>query len=267
MRAISVEDVKQFRQSLDQEGYAVIRNVVSKDHLDEFNALLADEYARAKTTNKLFDGGGSLSGHLNCFPGEQSRFIYEDILDYGIVEVARAIDPVKAEIVRPTLNYNLPNSVAQFYHMDGLFTDPFLICNVAVVDTDLDNGAIDVLPGTNRRFYKFWRYAVERKYRLSTRLCLERGDVLLRMSTLWHRGMPNRTTVPRPMMSLTFGEQGTPTGDPFVHNDGNVEFYPNWFKTDRLGRLRERIFVTMPWTDSTFRFARSIFSNKGYSSW
>ena len=48
----------------------------------------------------------------------------------------------------------------QHYHSDGLYMEEFLICNVAVVDTDLENGAIDVLPGTNREFYKFWRYAV-----------------------------------------------------------------------------------------------------------
>jgi hypothetical protein len=50
-------------------------------------------------------------------------------------------------------------------------------------------------------------------------------------------------------------------------NGGGVEFYANWYKTDRLGQLRERVFVTAPWTDSAFRFGRSLFSNKGYSSW
>ena len=58
------------------------------------------------------------------------------------------------------MNFNLPGSVAQHYHMDGLYPEEFLICNIAVVDTDLVNGAIDVLPGTNREFYKFWRYAL-----------------------------------------------------------------------------------------------------------
>jgi ectoine hydroxylase-related dioxygenase (phytanoyl-CoA dioxygenase family) len=266
MRVISVADVQELKQSIEQDGYAIVRNVVAKDQLTDFAAMLAEQYNQAKASNELFQGGGSLSGHLNCFPGEQSRFVYDSVLEHGIVEVARAIDPVKAEIVRPTLNYNLPNSVAQFYHMDGVFTEPFLICNIAVIDTDLTNGAIDVLPGTNRQFYKFWRYAVERKYRLTTRVCLEQGDVLLRMSTLWHRGMPNKSALPRPMMSLTFGEAGTPAGDPFAVNDGNVEFYPNWYSTDRIGQLRERVFVTVPWTDSAFRFGRSLVSNKGYSS-
>jgi hypothetical protein len=165
------------------------------------------------------------------------------------------------------MNYNLPGSVAQHYHSDGLYTEEFLICNVAVVDTDLDNGAIDVLPGTHRRFYKFWRYAVERKYRLTTRVPLRCGDVILRKSTVWHRGMPNHTATPRPMMAITFGEDGAPDGDPFAVNDGAPYFFPNWYAPTRLGRLRERAYVAAPITYSAYRFVRSLYGNKGYSSW
>jgi len=50
-------------------------------------------------------------------------------------------------------------------------------------------------------------------------------------------------------------------------NGGEVEFYPNWYTTNRAGQIRERVFVTMPWTDSAYRFARSLVSDKGYSSW
>ena len=75
------------------------------------------------------------------------------------------------------------------------------------------------------------------------------------------------TAEPRPLMSLTFGEEGAPTGDPFMNNGGQVEFYPNWFRTNRLGQLRERTVVAMPWTYSTYRFMRSLYGNRGYSSW
>jgi hypothetical protein len=266
MPVLSEADMRGVHQSLETDGYAVIRNVVSKGRLTDFDAMLSEEYERAMRAG-LFKGGGTVSGHLNCFPGVASRFIYDEIAEKGIVDLVRALDPTMVEDVRPTLNYNLPGSVAQFYHMDGIYTQPFLICNVAVVDTDIANGAIDLLPGTNRRFYRFCRYAVERKYRLTTRVSMEQGDVLLRMSTLWHRGMPNTTCTPRPMMSLTFGEGVGGDGDRFMMNGGGVEFYANWYKTDRLGQLRERVFVTAPWTDSAFRFGRSLFSNKGYSSW
>jgi len=267
MQALSPDDVRTVRRSLEVDGFAVLRGVVSKSCLEEFNRVLTDEFEQASANGKLFKGGGTLSGHLNCYPGAGSRAIYDEVAEHGIVDMIRDIDPAKAEDVRPTLNYNLPGSVALFYHMDGLYVQPFIICNVAVVDTDLENGALDVLPGTNRRFYRFCRFAAERKYRLTTRVCLEQGDVVLRLSTTWHRGMPNKTSAPRPMFSLTFGEGVPCEGDPFMRNGGEIEFYPNWYKTDRLGRIRERIFVSAPWTDSAFRFGRSLFSDRGYESW
>ena len=117
-----------------------------------------------------FKGGGLVSGHLNCFPGEGSRFVYDELRDRGVLDLVRSYRPDLADTLRATLNLNLPGSVAQHYHIDDAYLSEFLICNVAVVDTDLTNGAIDVLPGTNREFYRFWRYALERKYRLTTRV-------------------------------------------------------------------------------------------------
>ncbi len=186
-------EVQEFGRRLDRDGYVIFRDVVSKERLAELDRIVVEEFDRARAANELFEGGGSLSGHLNCFPGESARFVHDELAAAGILDLVRAVRPDIADSVRATMNFNLPGSVAQHYHMDGLYTKDFLICNVAVVDTDLVNGAIDVLPGTNREFYKFWRYAIERKYRLSTRVPMARGDVIVRKSTLWHRGMPNRT--------------------------------------------------------------------------
>jgi glycosyltransferase involved in cell wall biosynthesis len=266
MRVLESNDVDEFRRALDEDGYVVIRDVVSKDRLADLAADLTTEYERLRLANEMFEGGGSLSGHLNCFPGEQSRFVWKDLEAAGIADLVRAVRPDIADSVRATMNFNLPGSVAQHYHMDGLYVGEFLICNVAVVDTDLQNGAIDVLPGSNREFWKFWRYAVHRVYRRTTRLPLEQGDVVVRKSTLWHRGMPNYSKAPRPMMAITFGEMADLDADPFMHNDGKPEFFPNWYGTDRLGRLREQTFVKAPITYSAWRFARSLYGNKGYAS-
>jgi hypothetical protein len=184
-----------------------------------------------------------------------------------VVDLVRSYRPDIADSVRPTLNFNLPGSVPQHYHMDDAFLKEFLICNVGVVDTDLVNGAIDVLPGTNQRYYEFWRYALQRKYRLSTRIPMEVGDVLVRKSTLWHRGMPNRSSTPRPMMAITFGEIDDPADDPWATNGGEIEFYANWFRTSRIGRLREKTFVRAPITYSTYRFVTSLYGKRGYATW
>ncbi len=263
---LSPEQITDILGHLDSEGVVVLRDVVPKEPLERFSEQLLDEYERVKSSGALFDGGGTIMGHLNCFPGAQSRFVFDHITDFGILDVAAARDPVAAKYPRPTLNFNLPNSRAQHYHMDGLYTGEFLICNIAVVDTDIENGAFDVLPGTNREFLKFWQYAVERKYRLSTRVPLEQGDAILRLSTTWHRGTPNVTDTPRPMMAVTFGELGPTSGDPFAINGGEVEFYPNWYGTSRIGQVRERTERVAPITYSAYRFARSLWGNKGYDS-
>ncbi len=266
-RTLTAPEIEDAMASLDEDGYAVIRGAIDSAALQDFADHLHGEYDRAGDEGRLFDGGGSLTGHLNCFPGRASRFVYDAIAENGILDIVKARTPDRLDQMRVTTNYNLPASKVQHFHSDGLYTDAFLICNVAVVDTDLENGAIDMIPGTHKRFYKFWRYAIERKFRQSTRIPMQQGDVLLRMSTTWHRGMPNHTDRARPMMSLTFGEASAPEGDPFGVNDGEVLFFPNWYGTDRRAQLQERAFVAMPWLYSTLRFTRSLVGNKGYSSW
>ena len=108
MGVLSKVDIDQLRRQLADDGYAVVRDVVSKEKLADLTASLTDEYELRKSSGELFQGGGSLSGHLNCFPGAQSCFVFDDLRDYGIVELASAVEPGAEEQVRITLNWNLP---------------------------------------------------------------------------------------------------------------------------------------------------------------
>ena len=249
MTAFSKTDLETFRETYAEQGYLVLRGVVSRDELAKLKAQIFEAFEEAKCSGQLFSGGGNISGHLNCFPGSQSRFAFDALKGAGVVDLVEDLYRKPMDL-RVSSNFNLPGSVAQHYHQDGVFAEDFMIANGAVVDTDRVNGAIDVLPGTHKRFYEFWRYAIQQKYKLSTRLPLSAGDVLIRTSRLWHRGMPNNSAAPRPMLAFTFGEK--------------VD--PNWFRPDFLGRLRERTFVTAPMTYSAYRFARSLIGQKGYEA-
>jgi hypothetical protein len=261
-------DLEQIRKSFAENGYYVFKNVVSKPKLDDIRAQVLGEYERLSRSNGFLAGGGRISGHLNCSPGEAARFAYDTLCEHGIIDAAKAILPRAAGPLRVGCNLNLPGSVEQHYHVDGLFLEDFMIVNVAAVDTVVENGAIDVLPGTHRRFYKYWRFAFERPYRNSTRLPLSQGDVLIRTSNLWHRGMPNFTATPRPMLAFTLGEKPDQSGrDPFQANGGKITFEANWYSDDFLGRLRERTFVKAPFTYNAWRFVRSLYGNKGYAGW
>jgi hypothetical protein len=259
MRSLSV-DLGDVPAALQDDGYVVLPEVVSSVRLNQLSTQLADAYARAEK----FKGGGSITGHLNCFPGPGAGPVYEELVDAGVVETILRYRAGKNNAIRPTLNYNLPGSVAQHWHIDGLYVDDFVICNVAVVDTVINNGAIDLLPGTNRQYLPYWKWSLQRTSRLSTRVEMKQGDVLLRKSNLWHRGMPNKSTTPRPMLSITFGEASAPERDPF---GGDVRFYPNWYNTSRLGILRERAFVAAPFSYSAYRFAKSLRGQRGHASY
>ena len=124
--------------------------------------LIAAHNERAKQSGMLFSGGGQLSGHLNCFPGEAARFAYQSLKDRGIIDVIRAISTVPIREPNVGCNFNLPGSVTQHYHMDRTFRNEFMIANIAVIDTDLVNGAIDVIPGTHKDFYPYWKFALGR---------------------------------------------------------------------------------------------------------
>jgi hypothetical protein len=88
---------------------------------------------------------------------------------------------------------------------------------------------------------------------------LPRGDTLLRISTLWHRGMPSPGATARPMLAFTWKHGGTSAVDPYAASDGDIAFFPNRYATDLLGRLRERAFVSAPRVSKAYRAVRSFF--------
>jgi hypothetical protein len=224
----------------------------------ELHRALAEEFERASQSGALFSGGGLVSGHLNCFPGSGARFAYDTLESTGVIDLLKTLHPKVTRMPNVGCNFNLPGSHSQHYHTDRPFARDFIIANVAVVDTVIENGAIDVVPGTQKRFYKYTRFVLERRHRDSVRVPMQCGDVLIRNSNLWHRGMTNKTAVPRPMLAMTWEDGGSNEPDPFAANGGKIRFLPNWFRPTRVGRLRERLFVKVPITYTAFRLARSL---------
>jgi len=261
---MSRAELDAYRRAFLEDGYVVIKNVVPREGLAEVHEKIASEYARQKANGTLFNGGGGVSGHLNCFPGEAARFAYEALIRRGVVDLVREIAPKSVREPYVGCNLNLPGSVTQQMHMDRTFCNEFLIVNVSVVDTDLRNGATDVVPGSHRRFYKYWQWVLMGKEREHQRLPSNAGDVLVRVSNLWHRGMPNHSLQPRPMLAFTWDGGGSPLADPFAENKGQIKFFPNWFAPTRKGRIIEQMFVNAPISYKAYRFVNSIFSDKSY---
>ena len=70
------QKMPELTSTFEREGYIVLPGMISKAKLAELSNKLRSEFARAKEKGELFSGGGTISGHLNCFPGAESRFRY-----------------------------------------------------------------------------------------------------------------------------------------------------------------------------------------------
>ena len=255
---LTASEIGQAKEQFARDGYCIFRNVVSPERLAELHSTLAQEFDRASKTGELFSGGGLLSGHLNCFPGTGAKFVYETLQQRGIIDFMKELHPQVLRMPNVGCNFNLPGSHVQHFHTDRPFNRDFMIANVTLVDTNEENGATDIIPGTHKRLYKYTEFAMKRLSSKGQRVVTKRGDVVIRNSNTWHRGMPNRTSIPRPMLAFTWEDGGSQLADPFSIHDGNIRFLPNWFKLTPLGRLREKLFVKAPFTYAALRFVRSM---------
>jgi Phytanoyl-CoA dioxygenase (PhyH) len=252
-----VRETPELRRAFETDGFVILKGVVPKASLAALTSDILATFQASRTGGSLFNGGGTISGHLNSFPGAQSRFVRDTLEESGVLALVKALMPQAQGLPNVGCNLNLPGSHEQNIHVDGYAATPFAIVNIAAVDTTLENGAMEVLPGTHRRNYKYWELVLERPR--PSRPSLERGDVMIRTSMLWHRGMPNPSATPRPMLALTWEDGGSADADPYAIHGGKISFFPNRYKPTRLGRLRERAFVAVPAVNSTYRFVRSIF--------
>lgn len=254
--APTAESLAHYRERFADDGYLLFESVVGRGELAALSNEIIRRWRSDTADGSMFSGGGTVSGHLNCFPGASSRFVYDALEARGIFDLAAGLST--QPLRRPNIgcNLNLPGSNPQNEHVDGYAATPFLVVNVAAVDTDLSNGAMEVIPGTHQREYKYWEIALRRTDR--RRVTMKQGDALLRTSTLWHRGMPNTSTTPRPMLAFTWEDGGSQLQDPYAAHEGRLTFLPNRYTTDWKGRLVERAFVAAPRLGTVYRAARSL---------
>jgi hypothetical protein len=256
---LSPQQMEDLAQRYAKDGYLVFPGVVSAARLAQHRDELLNEFARAKRAGELFSGGGTISGHLNCFPGAQSRFVYETLTDYGIIDLIRKISPQAVRAPNVGCNLNLPGSSPQNYHIDGYASTPFMIANVAAVDTTLLNGAMEASPGTHLHDYKYWEFVLARHP--GKRFEMKAGDVVIRPSSLWHRGMPNMSKEIRPMLAFSWEDGGSKLDDHYAQNSGKIAFLTNRYTLDFAGKMRERAFAALPALGASYLFVRSMLSD------
>jgi ectoine hydroxylase-related dioxygenase (phytanoyl-CoA dioxygenase family) len=133
-----------------------------------------------------------------------------------IMKVLEAIDPSYRDCISDTIGSDcaMPGCVHQKPHQDRPTLEIFL--NIPLVDLAPDNAPLEVWPGTHQPegLAEFSKEAlmipqaqVEEIVRTTPgrRITVPAGCYLLRDLRMIHRGTPNITAQPRPMISIAFG--------------------------------------------------------------
>jgi len=210
-------------ESLRTLGAAVILDAVDLDVCDRLlAAMLADLDAAAAKPPSL-----DIRGHVQHNPPLRAEHLHVEVFANPIaLSIVRALLGRNVQLALYTGNTMLPGTTdAQPVHWDehqlwpGLETAPpaaTVTVNIPLVDVTLDNGAIELWPGTHldpRSGDRMgdgllvpdsWLEA-RRAEQPPVRVPVPRGALLLRDGRLWHRGTTNSTDEARPMVAMVYG--------------------------------------------------------------
>lgn len=218
---LSPENLQRATESLWNDGYLVLKNVVTLEHID---ILKTKTLTDLETILARPDAPFNFNvGNVQQDPPPFHPFLFKDILlNSFVIQISNAVLGTRPQLTMYSGNTALPGGERQPVHPDigqlwpnlQYSTPAFcLVVNVPLVDVDARNGATEYWPGTHQdntfcihdgaprigdEHLEKWRSA-----RPPFQVTLERGDIAIRDIRMWHAGMPNQTDEPRPMIAMT----------------------------------------------------------------
>ena len=199
------------------DGYVVLENVVSHEHLDILRERM-DADSQILINAEKWGGAGRLVGHLQQGPPPYAPYMFRDVVaNPYVVQVTK-------ELLGPGLynnfyngNTNCPGSTTQPLHRDGahLWDDQEIahpttevVVNISPQDTAAENGSVELWPGSHLdvsgRRIDDEEEEERRKIAPPVRGNAKKGSALIRDMRLWHRGVPNPSDKPRHMIAMIY---------------------------------------------------------------
>jgi ectoine hydroxylase-related dioxygenase (phytanoyl-CoA dioxygenase family) len=198
-----------------RDGFTILPGHFSADVLQQwrgaFSPLLREHIAREG--DKKNRGPGRYYVTLP-FQGIwcEPRFFDDDAI-VAVVERLVGRDPVMCQLATDT---PMLGSEHQDVHRDtpalfpewGKETPPFqLAVNFPLVDVTHENGPLEIAKGTHMMSKEHALRDLEEGKRKLEPVPMKLGDVMIRDVRALHRGTPNRTDVPRPMVVIGYSRR------------------------------------------------------------
>ncbi|GAA3625362.1 phytanoyl-CoA dioxygenase family protein [Microlunatus ginsengisoli] len=243
-RTLSAENVRTSVRALREDGFVLLEDVVDAAHLDVLHErMIADIDAFRGRPDAPYNWN---VGNLQQDPPPFPPYLFADVLlnPFAIAVTSAMLGPGLKNVMYGG-NTALPGDQRQPVHSDvghlwpvSVLEAPHppaqLVLNVLTVDVSPANGATEIWPGTHRELgvgvgddIKITpeRLAARRAVSPPFQPTFRRGSMLIRDIRLWHAGMPNRTSAPRPMIAMVHASGWLDTGRPLLFPTGTESFF------------------------------------------
>jgi hypothetical protein len=228
---LSPEHLSAAVEAMNRDGFVVLNDVIDRAHIDLLRDKMLDDVAKVLARDDApFNFN---AGNIQQMPPPYPPYLFRDVLvNDSVIAVTKAMMGKGVKFADYTGNTALPGERKQPVHPDighlwpnmSVATPPFaIVINVPVVDMDASNGSTELWPGTHRDTSKLLgddikvpeeqlirRAEVQPPLQPSVRA----GSVLIRDMRMWHRGMPNHTDRPRPMIAMIHYARWWAVGEP-----------------------------------------------------
>jgi Phytanoyl-CoA dioxygenase (PhyH) len=241
---LSGDELRSAVDALRTDGFVLLNGVVDLAHLDALHErMIGDLDALLARSDVPFNWN---VGNLQQDPPPFPPYLFDDVLiNPFVISVTSAVLGPTIKNVMYGGNTALPSDQRQPVHADVGHLWPLdvleaahpaaqLVVNVPTVDVSPENGATEIWPGTHRELgvgmgddIKIPPQALEARRAICPPIqpTFRLGSVLIRDIRLWHAGMPNRTSEPRPMIAMIHASEWLGTGTPLVFPVGTESFF------------------------------------------
>lgn len=240
---ISLAKLETATNALKTDGYVVLNDVIDPAHLESLRQRMLDDLQKILARDDApFNFN---AGNVQQDPPPFHPYLFHDVLlNDLVIAVTQATLGKGVKNSFYSGNTALPSHNMQPVHADiGQLwpnlehaTPPYaLVVNVPLVDVSVENGSTELWPGThhdttiyiNDGNIKLPEALVEERRKISPPLqpTLRLGSVLIRDMRMWHRGMPNFTNDPRPMIAMIHWVGWWHDQNPILFAKGTEDFF------------------------------------------
>jgi len=205
--------------ALQADGFVAINDVIDHAHLDILREKMESDLEKIRALPIV--PHNFVWGNIQQDPPPQASYVFRDVVANPFVcQVTSTILGKGAFNNYMSGNSNVPGSQLQPVHVDEGQLWPNLkvahpiakiAVNLALDDTSVENGAIELWPGTHLDTRKAvgqnlplteHDLAEQREKRTPIPGTTKKGSFLLRDIRLWHRGTPNTSDATRIMIAM-----------------------------------------------------------------